>query len=317
MTLEYFPKDTVILAQGRQVSEALYIVQKGAVKLGIRTNVGKELVLDMRSEGEVFGLLSLMGRDVARLDVVAPEDTLCYTIPGEEVQRLIERHREVSEYFVRTSITRYMDRSLTELRTQVNLMGNAEQLLYSLSVADVVRCSALVCDETTTICEAAKRISNEKSAALLVTDADGRAAGVVTDRDFAKKLVAGGVLTHLPVTAIMTAPVIEVESSERIFQALLTMLGRDILYERLAASITEQLKNASFFKSILACIPIGRKPPLGFFRTFVLDRSGNHKEELDIKETGTGPIVDATRLFAADRGVSETNTVDRLTALRA
>ena len=71
MTLEYFPKDTVILAAGRPVSEALYIVQKGAVKLGIRTNVGKELVLDMRSEGEVFGLLSLMGRDVARLDVVA------------------------------------------------------------------------------------------------------------------------------------------------------------------------------------------------------------------------------------------------------
>ena len=524
MTLEYFPKDTVILAAGRQVSEALYIVQKGAVKLGIRTNVGKELVLDMRSEGEVFGLLSLMGRDVARLDVVALEDTLCYTIPGEEVQELIERHREVSEYFVRTSITRYMDRSLTELRTQVNLMGNAEQLLYSLSVADVVRCSALVCDETTTICEAAKRISNEKSGALFVTDADGRAAGVVTDRDFARKVVARGVPTHLPVTAIMTAPVIEVESSERIFQALLTMLGRNIhhilvteggkptgvltshdlmllqgksplslarnieqqqsvddlavaqkrigdllpllmregahashitrvvaelndrviakilklaeeklglpplpycwvvlgsegrreqtfktdqdnallyadppddlrtraneyfealavfaqqalercgyppcpggwmasnprwrmplgawqavfkqwieeadyhsvedalilldmravagdttLYERLAASITEQLKNASFFKSILASISIGRKPPLGFFRTFVLDRSGDHKEELDIKETGTGPIVDAARLFAVDLGVSETNTVDRLTALQ-
>ena len=132
MTLEYFPKDTVILAAGRQVSEALCIVQKGAVKLGILTNVGKELVLDMRSEGEVFGLLSLMGRDVARLDVVALEDTLCYTIPAVEVQELIERHREVSEYFVRTSITRYMDRSLTELRTQLNLMGNAEQLLYSL-----------------------------------------------------------------------------------------------------------------------------------------------------------------------------------------
>ena len=133
MTLEYFPKDTVILAAGRQVSEALCIVQKGAVKLGILTNVGKELVLDMRSEGEVFGLLSLMGRDVARLDVVALEDTLCYTIPAVEVQELIERHREVSEYFVRTSITRYMDRSLTDLRTQLNLMGNAEQLLYSLS----------------------------------------------------------------------------------------------------------------------------------------------------------------------------------------
>jgi len=524
MTLEYFPKDAVILVAGRQVSEALYIVQKGAVKLGIRTNVGKELLLDMRSEGEVFGLLSLMGRDAARLDVIAQEDTLCYTIPAEDVQELIERHREVSEYFVRTSITRYMDRSLTELRTHVNLMGNAEQLLYSLSVGDVVQCSAALCDEATTICEAAKRIASEKSGALFVIAESGRAVGVLTDRDFAQKVVGEGVSTSLPVTAIMAAPVVEIESSERVFQALLTMLGRNIhhilvtedgrpkgvltshdlmllqgksplslarnieeqqsvddlaaaqkriadllpllmregarashitrvvaelndqvmakilklaearlgppplpycwvvlgsegrreqtfktdqdnallyadpsddestraatyfeelaifaqqalercgyppcpggwmasnprwrmplsawqamfkqwieearyhsvedalilldmrpvagnvsLYERLAACIAEQLKDASFFKSILACISIGRKPPLGFFRTFVLDRSGEHKEELDIKETGTGPIVEAARLLAVDAGISQTNTVDRLTALR-
>jgi CBS domain-containing protein len=88
------------------------------------------------------------------------------------------------------------------------------------------------------------------------------------------------------------------------------------LHERLATDIADQLKGASFFKSVLACISIGRKPPLGFFRTFVLDRSGEHKEELDIKETGTGPVVDATRLFAVDAGISQTNTVDRLIALR-
>jgi CBS domain-containing protein len=49
----------------------------------------------------------------------------------------------------------------------------------------------------------------------------------------------------------------------------------------------------------------------------VLDRSGEHKEELDIKSTGTGPIVEAARLFAVDLGISHTNTVDRLSALRS
>lgn len=226
MTLEYFPKDTVILAGGRQVSEALYIVQKGAVKLGIRTDVGKELILDMRSEGEVFGLLSLMGRDVARLDVVALEDTLCFSIPADYVQELIDKHRDVSEYFVRTSITRYMDRSLTELRTQVNLMGNSEQLLYSLAVGDVARHAAVVCSQPATICEAAKVASKGKSGAAFVVDDDGRAVGAVTDHDFAKKVVGGGVQVDEPVTTIMTAPVVSVESSDRLFQALLTMLGR-------------------------------------------------------------------------------------------
>lgn len=525
MTLEYFPKDTVILAAGRQVSEALYIVQKGAVKLGIRTQVGKELVLDMRSEGEVFGLLSLMGRDVARLDVVALEDTLCYTIPAEDVQELMERHREVSEYFMRASITRYMDRSLAELRTQVNLMGNSEQLLYSLAAGDVARHSAVVCAQTATIFEAAQTVSQGKSGAVFVVDDEGRAIGAVTDRDFAKKVVAGGMDASQPVSSIMSSPVVSVESGDRLFQALLTMLGRNIhhtlvteegkpksvltshdlmllqgksplslarhieqqqsieelavaqkrigdllpllmregarashitrvvaelndrvmkkilelgeeklgpppvpycwvvlgsegrreqtfktdqdnaliyadptdndraraseyfeklavfaqealeecgypactggwmasnprwrmplaawqamfqewiseaayhsvedalilldmrptagdfsLYETLAAGIAEKMRTASFFKSILACISVGRKPPLGFFRSFVLDRGGEHKEELSIKDTGTGPIVEAARLFAVDAGISHTNTVDRLSALRA
>src|SRR6516225_9637616 len=54
MTLEYFPKDTVILSAGHRASEALYIVQKGGVKLALRTQVGKELILDMRSRRRDF-----------------------------------------------------------------------------------------------------------------------------------------------------------------------------------------------------------------------------------------------------------------------
>jgi CBS domain-containing protein len=525
MTLEYFPKDAVILAAGRQASESLYVVQKGAVKLGIRTNVGKELVIDTRTEGEVFGLMSLMGRDVARLDVVAVEDTLCYSIPSEDVQELISRHRDVADYLFRTSVTRYMDRSLNELRAQVNLMGNSEQLLYSLSVGDVVRHRAIVCAESTKIRDAASEVSSGDSGSLFVVDAEGRAMGVVTDRDFAQKVVAGGIPVDQPIARIMSTPVIAVESSERIFQALLAMLSRNIhhvlvteegmpkgvltshdlmllqgksplslarhleqqhslddlavaqkriadllpllmregarashitrvvaelndrltakimelaqaklgappvtycwvvlgsegrreqtfktdqdnvliytdppddnrarardyfealaafaqealercgyppcpggwmasnpqwrlplsswlhhfehwideaeyhsvedalilldmrpvagdfsLFEQLASDVAERIKSAAFFKSILALITIGRKPPMGFFRTLVVERSGEHKEQLDIKEGGTGPIVDAARLFAVDAGVTHTNTVDRLAALRA
>ena len=59
------------------------------------------------------------------------------------------------------------------------------------------------------------------------------------------------------------------------------------------------------------------RPPLGFFRTFVVERTGNHRDELDVKMLGTGPIVNAARLFALDAGVTETNTISRLSALEA
>ena len=525
MSLEYFPRDTVILSAGHRASDLLYIVQKGGVKLALRTKVGKELVLDMRSEGEIFGLLSLLGRDVARLDVTALEDTICYTIPAEEMQDLIARHRDVADYFYRTSVTRYMEKSLNELRAQTNLMGNAEQLLYSLSVGDVVRHPAVVCDAATTIREAAKLATASHATCLFVAGPDGRATGIVTDSDFAQKVVAEGVPADQPVTTIMTAPVISVERGDRMFQALLAMLSRDIhhvlvtddgvpqgvltshdlmllqgksplslarhleqqktiddlaaaqkrigdllpllmregarashitrvvaelndrlmvkilqfaearlgpppvpycwtvlgsegrreqtfktdqdnaliyanpaqqsaaevagymtalaefardalercgyppciggymasnprwrqplpawqhifrswiregelhatedaliffdirpvagdfsLFEALAASNREALKDARFFKSVLGCISVTVKPPLGYFRTFVVERSGEHKEELDIKSYGTSPIVNAARLFALDAGIDHTNTVDRLCALQS
>jgi CBS domain-containing protein len=203
-------------------------VQKGAVKLALRTQVGKELILDMRSEGEIFGVLSLMSRDVARLDVTAHEDTLCYTIPAEEVQDLMSRHHEVSDYFLRTSVTRYMERSMNELRAQTNLMGNCEQLLYSLSVRDAVREPAITCHEQTTIREAAQVAAQADASSLFVVGPDKRAIGIVTDADFAQKVIAGGVSAELPITRIMSAPVIAVESGDRIFQALLAMLSHDI-----------------------------------------------------------------------------------------
>jgi CBS domain-containing protein len=524
MSLEYFPKDTVILKAGLKAADALYIVQKGGVKLAIRTGVGKELILDMRSEGEIFGLLSLMGRDVTRLDVTAIEDTICYSLPAREVNELIARHGEVAGYIFRTSVTRYMDRSLAELREQTRLMGDGERLLYSLALADVDLKPATVCGEKTTIQEAARIVAAAHATSLLVAGADGQAVGIVTDKDFADKVVAQGMPLDLPVSRIMSAPVVAVESGQAVFQAMLAMLGHDIhhvlvteegkpkgvltnhdlmllqgksplnlarhierqrtledlaaaqkrigdllpllmregakashitrlvaemndrlmakildlakeklglapvpfcwvtlgsegrseqtfktdqdngliyadaarnsgeaeeyftalaafardalarcgyppcsgdymasnprwrqplqgwkshfaawiasaelrsaqdamfffdmrpvagdfsLFDALAAHNRRLLHDATFFKSILAYISTTAKPPLGFFRTFVVERTGEHKEELDLKLYGTQPIVNVARLFALDAGIGHTNTVERLTALQS
>jgi signal-transduction protein with cAMP-binding, CBS, and nucleotidyltransferase domain len=91
MTLQFFPKDAVILSAGGPKSDVLYVVHKGGVKLALTSQVGKRMTLDMRSEGEMFGLLSVMGREPARLDVTAIEDTLCYSVPAED--RPFPEHR--------------------------------------------------------------------------------------------------------------------------------------------------------------------------------------------------------------------------------
>ena len=86
------------------------------------------------------------------------------------------------------------------------------------------------------------------------------------------------------------------------------------LFEDLAAFVRETLRDASFFKSVFAYITIDRKPPLGFFHTLLVEQSGEHKQELDIKTFGTCPIVNAARLLALDGSIEATNTCDRLAA---
>lgn len=521
VSLEFFPKNTLILSAGRPTSDSLYVVYKGAVKLSLDSRTGKGLILDMRSEGEIFGLLSAVGKDVTRLDVTALEDTLCYTFPAMEIQRLISTHAEVANYLLRTSVTRYMDRTLEELRTQTSLLGESERQLYSLSAGEVLGAPVLVCTEDTTIQQAAKLLAGSKARCVFITDASGAAAGIVTDRDFADKVVAGQLALDRKITEIMSRPVICVESAERVFHALLAMVSRNIhhvlvvqqgiptgvltahdlmvlqgksplnvarhlesqtnlqdlagaqerigglfplllregakashvtrvvaelndrliarilefahaelgaapvpycwvalgsegrreqtfktdqdnaliyaddgdsaareyfkkfaafvhdalekigypscageyvarnqrwcqplsswlgyfrawisearlhdvqdalilfdmrpvagdftLFDDLLAGRRECLEDGGMFKSVLAYVSIGNKPPLGFFRSFVLESSGEHKDQLDLKLVGTGPIVNAARLFALHAGVEMTNTLDRLAALQ-
>lgn len=52
MTTEFYPRDSVILKQDDKASDALRIIQKGGVKVAVRTESGEEMIIDHRSEGK-------------------------------------------------------------------------------------------------------------------------------------------------------------------------------------------------------------------------------------------------------------------------
>lgn len=53
------------------------------------------------------------------------------------------------------------------------------------------------------------------------------------------------------------------------------------------------------------------KPPLGFFRNFVVESKGDHRDAFDIKGAMM-PIIDFARIYALQQGIEETNTLERL-----
>ena len=61
------------------------------------------------------------------------------------------------------------------------------------------------------------------------------------------------------------------------------------------------------------CLTI--RPPLSFFRNFIVEKNGEHKNSLNLKETGLVPFVDFARLMALKYGIPESNTLGRLQLL--
>ncbi len=87
--------------------------------------------------------------------------------------------------------------------------------------------------------------------------------------------------------------------------------GNNDLVDDLRLFLFESLEGWTRFFRDLAVNALGFKPPLGFFRNFVVESKGEHRHQLDIKKSMT-PIVDIARIYALNNNISETNTQERL-----
>ena len=84
---------------------------------------------------------------------------------------------------------------------------------------------------------------------------------------------------------------------------------------RLRDFLMKAVDNQDIFLRFLARDCMNTPPALNFFRQFNLEKSGNHKNKLDLKTKGITPFVDFARLMSLWCGVRETNTLERLQLL--
>ena len=88
------------------------------------------------------------------------------------------------------------------------------------------------------------------------------------------------------------------------------------LIDDLRRHLFDSLQGWSGFFRHLAENALHFKPPLGFFRNFVVESKGEHRNALDIKQAML-PVVDFARIHALKNAIEETNTMDRLYRLKA
>ncbi|MCB0643098.1 MAG: CBS domain-containing protein, partial [Phaeodactylibacter sp.] len=87
--------------------------------------------------------------------------------------------------------------------------------------------------------------------------------------------------------------------------------GDESLTEELSTHIFEAIEARSIFLNFLAKNALQNPPPLSFFRNFVVERGGEHKDEFDIKKRAMMPLADAARTLMLEKRIPTINNTFR------
>jgi CBS domain-containing protein len=99
-----------------------------------------------------------------------------------------------------------------------------------------------------------------------------------------------------------------------IFFDLRSVAGKSWLVDELKKSVRDDARRNEIFLALMAKNAVHYQPPLGFFRQFVLEKSGEHRNTLDLKLQGIMPIVEIARIRSLAAGELRISTRNRLRA---
>ncbi|MFH0730371.1 MAG: putative nucleotidyltransferase substrate binding domain-containing protein [Pseudomonadota bacterium] len=226
LSLEFYPRGTVILKQNGPPSNCLRIIKKGAVQVLMEADDGDEVLMEVKGEGDNFGFLSMIGKDRQRTTVRVVEDALCYILNQERVRKLLEASPSFNEYFM-AYLSRYVDRTYQEMHQRSAFYGSSDRLLFTTPVGDIA-IALITVPERTSIQEAAQAMARHNISSLVLQKENGLPSGIITDRDLREKVVAKGRNVSEPVKNIGSLSLIRADGKETCFEALLKMIQFNI-----------------------------------------------------------------------------------------
>lgn len=100
-----------------------------------------------------------------------------------------------------------------------------------------------------------------------------------------------------------------------IFFDFVPLAGDPSLAQDLRDIVHSLIRSYPGFLYHMMTLDMRYKVPVGLLGRFIVDKSGDHKGQLSLKQGGLVYIVDCIRMFTLEKEISELSTLDRLKAL--
>jgi CBS domain-containing protein len=225
--IAFYPRGEMIIRMGEQPAGYLFVIQTGCARVTVTDESDKEILVDMRGEGDIFGAISLLKGDVALFNVSVEEDLIVFLIPLDVIKSVQNANDAFKRYFdsalarnfkaVRESADHWQSLNTPENRLDIDMF------LTGKRVSELMAGDVLTCDLKTTARQAAQKMKRRRVGSVVVTDDTGRPAGIVTDADLRSKILADGLSPQTSVREIMSVPVRTISPDAYTFDALLEM----------------------------------------------------------------------------------------------
>lgn len=202
-----FPAGSQLGRVGGDPLQHLYVIRKGAVHI---ERSGR--TLQVLEEGESFGFTSMI-TETATLDVFVDEDLLAYRIPAADFRKLLGDARFASHFTEQLS---------ERLKASLEHSPVATfQPDLAMPVGQLLRGPPTWVEPGATVAEAARIMSAAGISSVLVRT---EPPGIVTDRDFRNRVLAGGLASDVPVTRVFSRPLLTVAAETPIYQVWTELL---------------------------------------------------------------------------------------------
>ena len=222
-----YPQGTVLFVQGKTRVGYLYILQKGAAERYYEES-GNKRMRELLSEGDIYGGISMLvndGLSVRTMEVI--EESSFYLLPVQHFLDLCKTYSAFSDFFSDTFGKRMLSRSYAAIIAKTLQPTEDSLQLFNQPLSQIYSRKPLFCDEGDTIREAAKAMVDAKCSYAFVRCHGDHQVGIVTEKDFTRKVIAQGITVDQPVSTITSIPLRTVSDRALVFEAMMTMMEAD------------------------------------------------------------------------------------------
>jgi CBS domain-containing protein len=234
LTKVSYDKDTTIYQQEITKLKGVDIIYKGHYESFFYDDSQNKRLVEIHQPGFCYGGVSiLLNRRQSLRNVIAIKGTVVYFLHRKDFRILCKTYEDFFQYFSSEFGKRMQNEEFVHFFKKPATFEEsylAADQLYSRRIESVEQRAIVSCPDNTPIYKVAQIMAAHKVSCLFVTDDKNKMTGYVTDITLRDKVIGQQLDAAQPVKTVIEAPVMSVDVSAYVYEAVLMMFQTKTRY---------------------------------------------------------------------------------------